>query len=122
MARSFRGATELPATAAAVFVGCLVLRLRPCFNRATMNQTTNLTNLIPESILASIRRRGRKGMSLAMLVAEVDDERGGGRSDARRALRGVLKELERRGEIVLGRGKRYFPAEDSDLHPGRYRG
>jgi ribonuclease R len=36
-------------------------------------------------------------------------------------LRGVLSELERRGEIVLGRGKRYFPAEESDLHPGRYR-
>jgi len=78
-------------------------------------------DLDPIAILASIRRRGRRGMNLAMLVAQVVDERGLGRSDARRALRGVLKELELQGEIILGRGKRYFPAEDSDLHQGRYR-
>jgi ribonuclease R len=78
-------------------------------------------DLDPQSILASIRHRGRRGMNLSMLVAQVVDERGLGRSDARRALRGVLKELELQGEIILGRGKRYFPAEDSDLHHGRYR-
>ena len=98
----------------------LVLRPR----RASIN--TKMTekqppDIDPRSILESIRRRGRKGMSLAMLVAEVNDERGLGRSDARRALRGVLAELERRGDIVLGRGKRYYPAEASDLHPGAYR-
>ena len=82
---------------------------------------SNEAVLDSQSILASIRRRGRKGMSLAMLAAEVNDERGLGRSDARRVLHGVLKELERQGEIVLGRGKRYFPAEVSDLHPGLYR-
>jgi len=79
-------------------------------------------DLDPKGILDSIRRRDRKGMSLAMLAAEVSDERDLGRSDARRLLRGVLKELEVQGLIVLGRGKRYFPAEVSDLHPGRYRG
>jgi ribonuclease R len=79
------------------------------------------TDLDPKSILASIRRRGRRGMSLAMLVAEAVDEFGIGRSDARRLLHGVTKELEIQGEIVLGRGKRYFPAEVSDLHPGLYR-
>ncbi len=86
-----------------------------------MTDTEN-NELDPRKILDSIRRRDRKGMSLAMLVAEVVDEFELGRSDARRLLRGVLKELEARGEIVLGRGKRYFPAEVSDLHPGRYRG
>jgi ribonuclease R len=87
-----------------------------------MTDKNSEEDLDPKKILDSIRRRGRRGMNLSMLVAEVNDERDLGRSDARRALHGVLKELERRGEIVLGRGKRYFPAEDSDLHPGRYRG
>jgi ribonuclease R len=85
-----------------------------------MTRTTD-PEIDPQTILASIRRRGRRGMNLRMLVAQVEDERGLGRSDARRVLRGVLKELERAGEIVLGRGKRYFPTEVSDLHPGKYR-
>ncbi len=79
------------------------------------------TELDSQSILASIRRRGRKGMSLSMLVAEAVDEIGIGRSEARRVLREPLKELEKQGEVVLGRGKRYFPAEVSDLLPGNYR-
>ena len=58
-------------------------------------------------------------MNLSMLVAEVADRLGIGRSEARRVLRGPLKELESGGEVVLGRGKRYFPAEVSDLHHGR---
>ena len=74
-----------------------------------------------QALLASIRRRGRRGMNLSMLVAQTVDELGIGRSEVRRALRGVLKELEGQGEIVLGRGKRYFPAEVSDLHHGLYR-
>ncbi len=81
----------------------------------------DVSDLDPQAILSSIRRRGRSGMNLSMLVAQVVDERGGGRSDARRELRGVLKKLEIEGEIVLGRGKRYFPAEASELHGGRYR-
>ena len=80
-----------------------------------------IAEIDPAAILAAIRRRGRRGMTLRMLVAEVEDERGLGRSEARRALRGVLKTLQNDGEIVLGRGKRYFLAEDSDLHRGRYR-
>ena len=78
-------------------------------------------DLDPKAILDSIRRRGGRGMNLHMLVAQIVDERGLGRSEARRALRGVLKELERQGEIIIGRGKRYFPAGVSDLHHGRYR-
>jgi len=84
----------------------------------TDNQTPELDS---RSLLASIRRRGRKGMSLSMLVAEVVGERDIGRSEARRQLRAPLKELQQRGDVVLGRGKRYFPAEVSDLLPGRYR-
>ncbi len=77
--------------------------------------------LDPESILNAIRRRDRKGMTLKMLVAQVEDELGVGRSEARRELRGALKELERSGDVVLGRGKRYFAAEASTLLPGRLR-
>ncbi len=75
----------------------------------------------PETILDSIRRRGRRGMTLSMLVAETVDRLGVGRSEARRALHAPLRELQSRGEIILGRGKRYFPAGVSDLHHGRYR-
>lgn len=82
---------------------------------------TDEQGLDPQSILASIRRRGRRGMNLRMLVAEVESRLGTGRSEARRELRAVLRRLERDGEIVLGRGKRYFPAAVADLHPGVYR-
>ena len=74
-----------------------------------------------DSILASIRRRGRRGMNLSMLVAEAVDRLGVGRSEARRVLRRPLRELQQSGAIVLGRGKRYFVTEVSNLHPGRYR-
>jgi len=86
-----------------------------------MTEPHTEADLDPQAILASIRRRGRRGMSLSMLVAQVVDETGLGRSGARRLLRGVLKDLVTGGEVVLGRGKRYFPAEVSDLHHGRYR-
>ncbi len=82
---------------------------------------TDLPELSPDTVLATIRRRGRAGMSLRMLVAEVEDRLEIDRSEARRLLRGALRALEQQGEVVLGRGKRYFPADVSDLHPGRYR-
>ena len=98
------------------------LALRPCRASIITTMTDEQpTALDPQTILESIRRRGRRGMNLHMLVSHVVDEHGVGRSDARRTLRGVLKELEIGGEIVLGRGKRYFPAAESDLHPGSYR-
>jgi ribonuclease R len=72
----------------------------------------------PERILERIRRRGRKGMTLRMLVAEVVEEVGVGRSEARQLLREGLRRLEREGQVVVGRGKRYFVAEASELIPG----
>jgi len=75
----------------------------------------------PERILERIRRRGRKGMTLRMLVAEVVDELGVGRSEARHLLREGLRSLEREGQVVVGRGKRYFVAEASELIPGLLR-
>jgi ribonuclease R len=72
----------------------------------------------PERILERIRRRGTKGMTLRMLVAELVDELGIGRSEARHLLREGLRRLEREGEVVVGRGKRYFVAEVSELIPG----
>ena len=75
----------------------------------------------PEVVYNAIRRRAQKGMTLKMLVAQVEDERGLGRSEARRALRDALKKLERDGRIVLGRGKRYVTASASTLLPGRLR-
>jgi ribonuclease R len=72
----------------------------------------------PERILERVRRRGTKGMTLRMLVAEVVDEVGVGRSEARALLREGLRELQRDGRMVLGRGKRYFVASASELTPG----
>jgi ribonuclease R len=71
-----------------------------------------------DRILDRIRHRGRRGMTLRMLVAEVVDELDVGRSEARTLIRGGLKELERAGRVVVGRGKRYFVTEASDLIPG----
>ena len=86
-----------------------------------MTDQHSAESLDPETILNAIRRRGSKGMTVKMLVAQVEDEHGLDRSDARRELRGALRELERSGQVVLGRGKRYFPAEASTLLPGRLR-
>jgi ribonuclease R len=72
----------------------------------------------PERILERVRQRGRKGITLRMLVAEVVDELGVGRSEARALLREGLRALQREGRVVVGRGKRYFVAEASDLIPG----
>jgi len=71
-----------------------------------------------DRVLERIRRRGRRGMTLRMLVAEVVDELEVGRSDARALLREGLKQLEREGRVVLGRGKRYFVSEATELIPG----
>lgn len=57
-------------------------------------------------------------MTLRMLVAELVDDLAIGRSEARHLLREGLRRLERDGEVVVGRGKRYFVAEASELIPG----
>ena len=75
----------------------------------------------PDELLAAIRKRGRKGLTAQQLVNQLAAERKLGRSEARRLLRPALKELQRDGRVVLGRGKRYFVAESSDLVTGTLR-
>ena len=75
----------------------------------------------PEELLAAIRKRGRKGLTTQQLVNQIAAERKLGRSEARRLLRPALKELQSDGRVVLGRGKRYFVAESSDLVTGLLR-
>ncbi len=72
----------------------------------------------PEAVEAAIRRRGRKGMTVRMLVEEVVAEHRIGRSEARHLLRQSLRSLLREGRVVEGRGKRYFVAGASDLLTG----
>ncbi|MCP4897454.1 MAG: ribonuclease R [bacterium] len=74
-----------------------------------------------ESLLKLIRTRGRKGMNAGQLAAHVADTADVDKSRARRILRPILKDLVRDGVIVIGRGKRYFAAEHSNLVTGRLR-
>jgi ribonuclease R len=86
-----------------------------------MNDSTNQPNLSSEELLAAITRRGRKGMTVQQLVNHLAAQRKSGRSELRRDMRPALRKLQREGLIVLGRGKRYFVAEASDLVTGRLR-
>jgi ribonuclease R len=79
------------------------------------------TGLKPDDLLSAIRRRGRRGLTVQQLVNQLAAERRIGRSDARRILRPALKTLQRDGRVVLGRGKRYFVPEASDLLTGTLR-
>ena len=72
-------------------------------------------------LLAAIRRRGRRGLTVQQLVNQIAAEQRIGRSDARAQLRPALKALQRGGQVVLGRGKRYFVPEASDLVSGKLR-
>ena len=74
-----------------------------------------------EDLFAAIARRGPRGLTIQQLVNQMAAETGVERSEARRQLRPVLKTLQRDGRVVLGRGKRYFAAEASDLISGRLR-
>jgi len=86
-----------------------------------MTKKTTDREVKAKELLATIRKRGRKGLTAQQLVNQFAAERKLGRSDARRLLRPALKELQRDGRVVLGRGKRYFVAESSDLVTGRLR-
>ena len=77
--------------------------------------------LNPNDLLAAIRKRGRRGMTVQQLVNQLAAEQRIGRSEARRVLRPALKALQRDGRVVLGRGKRYFVPEASDLISGTLR-
>jgi ribonuclease R len=77
--------------------------------------------LNPTKLLAAIRKRGQRGLTVQQLVNHLAAERRLGRSEARRLLRPALKSLQRDGQVVLGRGKRYFVPEASNLVTGRLR-
>jgi ribonuclease R len=72
-------------------------------------------------VLAAIHERGQKGLTIQQLVNQVAAEQDMERSETRHKLRPVLKKLQRDGLVVLGRGKRYFVPEASDLVSGKLR-
>ena len=74
-----------------------------------------------DEILKLLRGRGGRGLRLNQVVEHVASRAKVDRSEARRRLRGALRSLVADGAVVLGRGKRYFVAEASDLVPGRLR-
>ena len=86
-----------------------------------MAKTSRKNELNKEDLFAAIARRGPRGLTTKQLVNQIAAETGIERSEARRRLRPVLKTLQRDGRVVLGRGKRYFAAEASDLISGRLR-
>ena len=86
-----------------------------------MGKKSSDREVTAEELLTAIRKRGRKGLTTQQLVNQLAAERKLGRSEARRLLRPALKELQRDGRVVLGRGKRYFVAESSDLVTGMVR-
>ena len=86
-----------------------------------MNDNDKSVNLDPGKLLTAIRKRGRRGLTIQQLVNQIAAEQRIGRSDVRRMLRPALKALQRDGRVVLGRGKRYFVPEASDLVTGTVR-
>ena len=80
-----------------------------------MNHDSPDNELNPADLLAAIRKRGPRGLTIQQLVNQLAAERKLGRSEVRHMLRPVLKSLQRDGQLVLGRGKRYFVPEASDL-------
>jgi len=85
---------------------------------AAMNDDEVFAYVAPGNILRLIRERGAKGITLRMLVAQVVQELGITRSEARQLLREGLRKLERDGRVVVGRGKRYVVAGKSEVVPG----
>ena len=86
-----------------------------------MGRKSSDNELNPTELLAAIRKRGRRGLTVQQMVNQIAAELELGRSEARQLLRPALKSLQRDGQVVLGRGKRYFAPEASDLAAGRLR-
>ncbi len=83
---------------------------------------TNKDNEIDAAgVLAAVHERGQKGLTIQQLVNRLAAELDADRSETRHRLRPVLKKLQRDGQVVLGRGKRYFVPEASDLVSGQLR-
>jgi ribonuclease R len=88
---------------------------------AAMAKKRRKNEINTDEVLAAVRKRGRRGMTTKQLVNQVAAEQKVDRSQARRLLRPILKQMQRDGALVLGRGKRYFVPEASDLVNGRLR-
>jgi ribonuclease R len=86
-----------------------------------MTKNSPDSELNSADLLSAIRKRGPRGLTVQQLVNQLAAERKLGRSEARHLLRPVLKSLQRDGQVVMGRGKRYFVPEASDLLTGRLR-
>ena len=74
-----------------------------------------------ERVLSAIARRRSAGMTLKNLTDEFVSSSGEERTSVRRRIRGIVRELEREGAVVAGRGRRYHAAEHSRLLVGRLR-
>lgn len=72
-----------------------------------------------EEVAGVIASRRGRGMSLAQLVSHFAAESGADRVELRRRLKRTIRRLESGGQIVAGRGKRYFAREASNLVKGR---
>jgi len=81
--------------------------------------TTNGREPAAAEVLRAVGGRRSRGMTLSQLVAHF--ARGGEqeRSELRRSVRKTLRDLERSGRVVLGRGKRYVVPEEANLIVGR---
>ncbi len=86
-----------------------------------MTKTNTNRNLKSDEVLAAVSKRGGRGLTIQQLVNQIAAERSLGRSEVRHLLRPVLKQLQRDGQVVLGRGKRYFVPDVSDLVTGQIR-
>ena len=85
-----------------------------------MHETDSDAIAAPE-VLELIRRRSRQGMTQRQLVDWAADEHDLARSEARSELRPLLRQMIRDGVLVLGRGKRYFTVDATELVPGQLR-
>ncbi len=72
-------------------------------------------------IITLIRGRAQKGMNVKQMVDHLASDSDLGRTEIRRVLRPVLKDLVNSGQVVIGRGKRYFAAEATETVSGRVR-
>ena len=92
-----------------------------CVSIPLMAKNSPENKLNPADLLSAIRKRGPRGLTVQQLVNQLAAEWKIGRSEVRHKLRPVLKSLQRDGQLVLGRGKRYFVPEASNLVTGRLR-
>ncbi|NOZ78217.1 MAG: ribonuclease R [Acidobacteria bacterium] len=72
-------------------------------------------------LLELVRQRRTRGLTLAQAVNDLAGREGADRSRLRHEVRRKLKHLEESGQVILGRGKRYFAPKYTKLRTGRLR-